>query len=342
MARANLLENPMSGSDNRTLIEVEALAKYFPVGRRRTLVQAVNGISFSVGRGEIVGLVGESGCGKSTVGRCLLRLVEPTSGRLVFDRVEITGLSWAQLLPFRARMQMVFQDPYGSLNPRMRVEEVIAEPLRLHTNLDRRGRERRVSELLDLVLLGPRFLRRLPRELSGGEAQRVGIARAIATNPDFLVLDEPTSSLDFSARTGILSLLLRLRDELSLTYLLISHDLYSIGAYCDRVMVMYLGLLVEVGPTQSVFDSPQHPYTQALLSARLPADPEVRLARHILRGEVPSAIDVPKGCVFASRCPLVRDDCLPVQPPPSVVGSGHTAACVRISDGTNLLDLARP
>jgi len=331
----------MSSSENTSLLEVQALVKRFPAGRGNTFVRAVNGISFSVGRGEILGIVGESGCGKSTVGRCLLRLIEPTAGRILFDRIDITRLSWRQLLPLRARMQMVFQDPLGSLNPRMLVRDIIEEPLRLHTGLDGLGRGQRAAELLDLVLLSKRYLHRLPRELSGGEAQRVGIARAIATNPDLLVLDEPTSSLDFSARSGILSLLMRLREELGLTYVFISHDLYTIGAYCDRVMVMYLGVVAEIGPRRSVFDRPQHPYTQALLSARLPADPGIRLGRHVLRGEVPSSIDVPQGCVFASRCPLVREDCLPEQPPLTVVGSTHMAACVRIADSTNMLDLGQ-
>ncbi|HKQ01466.1 MAG TPA: oligopeptide/dipeptide ABC transporter ATP-binding protein [Actinomycetes bacterium] len=316
---------------------VDNLVKHYPAGRGKGLVHAVNGVSFRIEPGETLGLVGESGSGKSTVGRCLLRLVEPTSGGIRFDGVDVAGLSGSDLRSWRARTQVVFQDPFDSLNPRMRVGAILEEPLRLHTRLDRAGRTARARELLGLVQLNPGHVRRFPRELSGGEAQRVAIARAIATDPGFLVLDEPTSSLDLSIRAGILALLDQIKRERGLTFLLISHDLFTIGAHCDRVAVMYRGTFVEVGPVDQVFHDPQHPYTQALLSASLPADPAAVLDRWVLEGEIPSSIELAPGCLFSSRCPLVRADCLPQRPEPRAVSEGHTVACVRVDDRTNKL-----
>lgn len=320
-------------------LRVEGLSRRFRLSRRQE-VHAVNQVSFEIARGKTLGLVGESGAGKSTVGRCVLRLVEPDSGSIIFDDVDIRRLSKPELRRWRRRTQMVFQDPYDSLNPRMRVGSIVAEPLALLSDLDRHKRRRRASQLLERVRLPRAYADRYPRELSGGEAQRVGIARAIATNPDFLVLDEPTSSLDLSVRTGVLHVLMELQQELGLTYLLISHDLATIAAYCDSVAVMYLGSIIEMGPAGRVFGDPQHPYTQALLSSSLPADPSVRLGRHVLEGEIPSSIDLPRGCLFASRCPLVREDCLPERPAFRTVSPGHVAACVRIDDGTNRIPQA--
>jgi oligopeptide/dipeptide ABC transporter ATP-binding protein len=316
-------------------VEVADLVKRYPLAGGKGAVHAVNGVSFTIRAGETLALVGESGSGKSTVGRCLLRLIEPSSGRITFDGFDIAQMSKSKVRSWRANAQMVFQDPVDSLSPRMRVQTILEEPLRLHTKLDGGARRERMLELLEHVRLPGRYLDRAPRQLSGGEAQRVAIARAIATNPDFLVLDEPTSSLDLSVRASVLSLLSSLQDKLGLTYLLISHDLHTVAAHADRVAVMYLGAIVEMGPAQRVFDDPQHPYTQALLSASLPADPTLRSNRFLLAGEVPSSIDLPQGCLFASRCPLVIDACLVEQPKFRVAAPGHVAACIRLDDGTN-------
>jgi oligopeptide/dipeptide ABC transporter ATP-binding protein len=316
-------------------IEVTDLIKHYPLSDRRGTVHAVNSVSFTIRPGETLALVGESGSGKSTVGRCLLRLIEPTSGRITFDGYDIARMSKSKVRAWRANAQMIFQDPIDSLSPRMRLQRILDEPLRLHTRLDARGRRERMLELLEYVKLPPNYLERVPRQLSGGEAQRVAIARAIATNPGFLVLDEPTSSLDLSVRASVLAILSSLQQRLGLTYLLISHDLHSVSAYADRVAVMYLGAVVEMGPAQRVFEDPQHPYTQALLSAALPADPARRASRFVLSGEVPSPIDLPHGCLFASRCPLVVSDCLPAQPRFREAAPDHFAACIRLDDGTN-------
>ena len=318
-------------------VEIVDLVKHFPLGRGRGVVHAVNGVSLTIPRGQTLGLVGESGSGKSTVGRCLLRLVEPDAGSIRVDGRDIRALRGRDLRSWRANAQMVFQDPFDALSPRLTVRALLEEPLRLHERSDRQARDARVVELLEAVQLDAAYLDRLPRKLSGGEAQRVAIARAIATNPDLLVLDEPTSSLDVSIRASILRLLATLQRERGLTYLLISHDLATIGAYTDQVAVMYLGAIIEHGPARRVFEDPQHPYTQALLSARLPLDPLIRPRRIVLTGEIPSPIDLPAGCLFASRCPLVRSDCLVERPRLHPVGDGHAAACVRVADGTNQL-----
>jgi oligopeptide/dipeptide ABC transporter ATP-binding protein len=321
-------------------IDVEGLVKHFPIRGARGVVQALNYVSFTIEPGSTLGVVGESGSGKSTLGRCLLRLIEPTAGRVRFDGEDITRLARHELRARRARMQMIFQDPYESLNPRMRVRRLIEEPLKLHTDMDETARIGRVLELLELVRLERHHMTRFPHELSGGQLQRIGIARAIAVHPGFIVLDEPTSSLDLTVRAGILNLLRSLQDEFNLTYLLISHDLATVGAYCDEIAVMYLGSIVERGPAKQVFETPQHPYTQALLSADLPADPSATLQRHVLSGEIPSPVNLPTGCLFASRCPLVRDDCTQGPPAYRDAGGGQLASCVRLDDGTNRLTLA--
>jgi oligopeptide/dipeptide ABC transporter ATP-binding protein len=319
-------------------LRVEALVKTFRRRNSSVVVNAVNGVSFEIAAGSVLGLVGESGSGKTTVGRCILRLIEPTGGRVLVDNVDLASLSRRDLRRMRARMQIVFQDPYESHNPRMSIRALIDEPLILNTTFSRSQREDRIQELLALVRLEPEHLDRFPHELSGGQLQRVGIARAIATNPDFVVLDEPTSSLDLSVRAGILRLLRNLQQSLGLTFLLISHDLHAVANYCDQVAVMYLGSIVEMGPVDRVFGDPQHPYTQSLLTATLPADPTVPIGRHILQGDVPSPLNLPPGCPFASRCPLVLDACL-VERPAYRVRDGHLTACIRVDDATNKLDV---
>lgn len=315
--------------------EVRDLVKRYPLGGGKGAVHAVNGVSFVIRPGETLALVGESGSGKSTVGRCLLRLVEPTSGKVLFDGVDIGHMSASKVRSWRANAQMVFQDPFDALSPRMRVQTILEEPLKLHTKLGAAARKARMLELVEYVRLGPTYLSRVPRELSGGEAQRIAIARAIATSPSFLVLDEPTSSLDLSVRASVLSILSALQKRLGLSYLLISHDLHTVSAYADRVAVMYLGSIVEIGPADRVFGDPQHPYTQALLSASLSADPTVPVDRLLLKGEIPSAIDLPPGCLFASRCPISKKECLPARPAYRQASLDHLVACIRLDDHTN-------
>ena len=318
-------------------VEVDGLVKHFPIRGAAGVVQAVNDVSLTIEPGTTLGIVGESGSGKSTLGRCVLRLLEPTAGSVKIDGEDITSLRPRELRRRRSKLQMIFQDPYDSVNPRMRVQRILEEPMVLHTDMSESERRERAGELLELVNLEPHHLRRFPHELSGGQLQRIGIARAIALNPDFVVLDEPTSSLDLTVRAGVLKLLRALQRELGLTYLLISHDLATVAAYCDDVAVMYLGSVVERGPAGEVFAAPQHPYTQALLSAELPADPTVKLRRYVLQGEIPSPVNLPTGCLFASRCPLVLDECRAGPPLHRNVTAGHSAACIRIDDGTNLL-----
>ncbi len=316
-------------------VQVRDLFKSYPLGGGRGFVHAVNGVSFDIEAGETVAVVGESGSGKSTVGRCLLRLVEPTTGAVLFKGRDISRMPASQLRSWRKDAQMIFQDPFDALSPRMSVHTILEEPLKLHTRLDAAARKRRMVELLENVRLGDDYLNRVPRELSGGEAQRVAIARAIATNPEFLVLDEPTSSLDLSVRASVLELIKSLQQELGLTYLLISHDLHTVSAYSDRVAVMYLGTIVEMGPAQKVFEDPQHPYTQALLSASLSADPTTPVDRLLLKGEIPSAIELPPGCLFSSRCPIVKKECMAARPEHRLASPGHSAACIKLDDHTN-------
>jgi len=302
------------------LLSVEGLVKHFPLGGARAWldrlggqaprsVRAVDGVSFAVAPGETLGLVGESGCGKSTVARSILRLVEPTAGRVIFGDVDLTALSAEPLRRQRRNLQMVFQDPTASLNPRLSVGRTVQEPLQRHTTLGAGERRARVAEVLAQVGLGAELVDRYPHELSGGQRQRVNIARAIATRPRFVVLDEPTSALDVSIRVRAILLLDELRSTLGMTYLFISHDLASVKYLAHRVAVMYLGTIVEEASTAELFARPQHPYTQALLSAVPVPDPDVRRARIVLAGEVPSPIDVPGGCRLRGRCPLAQPVC---------------------------------
>jgi oligopeptide/dipeptide ABC transporter ATP-binding protein len=319
------------------LLRVEHLVKHFPVTRgailRRTVgvVHAVDDVSFTLREGETLGLVGESGSGKSTVARCILRLVEPTSGRIVFRGQDVSSVSQKTMRALRRNMQIVFQDPYASLNPRMSVEDLIAEPLRFHGLADgRRETRKRVGEVLELVGLSAEHSRRYPHAFSGGQRQRIAIARALACEPKLLVLDEPVSALDVSIRGQILNLLEDLQAELGLSYLFIAHDLSLVRHICDRVCVMYLGKIVETGDREDLFEAPQHPYTQALLSAVPLPDPvkERRRGRLPVRGEIPSPIEPPPACRYHTRCFKAQEICSEREPPLEPVGPrDHHAAC---------------
>jgi oligopeptide/dipeptide ABC transporter ATP-binding protein len=317
------------------LLAVDAVSKRFGEGAQA--VRAVNAVSLSLAASEILGIVGESGSGKSTLGRLVTRLVEASDGRILFEGNDLAKLSAGDMRRLRSDLQMVFQDPWASLNPRLSVGYLIEEPLKLHTDLDTAARRRRVSELARRVRLSDALLTRLPADLSGGQLQRVCIARALASGPRLLVLDEPTSSLDLSVRAGILDLLLELKRELGLAMIFISHDLGTVRLICDRVLVLYLGRVVEIGSAAAIFSHPQHPYTQALLSAHLSSDPREQRRRIVLEGEIPSPVDLPPGCPFASRCPLVRDDCRARPPELVPTAGGQLAACTRIADATNLI-----
>ncbi len=308
------------------LLQVRELRKVFPVEGGRNLV-AVDGVDLEIKAGETLALVGESGSGKSTVARCIVRLVEPTGGDVTIGGDSILGLQPSRLAGVYRRIQMVFQDPNASLNPRMSVRQVLEEPLRLHLYLLRSERLARVRELIEMVGLTESHLDRYPHELSGGQRQRVGIARAIAVSPDIVILDEPTSSLDVSIRGQILDLLLELQDKQRFAYLFITHDLQVVQRVADRVAVMYLGGIVETGPTARLFADPKHPYTQALLSAAPVARWGVKRSRTRLAGEISSAIDPPDACRLAGRCPLARPSCFAAKPPLLAIGDGRAVAC---------------
>lgn len=312
------------GPPTTPLLQVSGLVKHYKDGPNT--IHAVNGVSFDLYPGEAIGLVGESGCGKSTVARCILRLTDPTAGSIVFDGVDITKLPPGRLRPMRRDFQMVFQDPSGSLNPRFTVRRTLSEPLTLHGMATGSDLDTRVRDRVMRVNLDPAQLSRYPHQLSGGQKQRVGIARALMTDPKLVVLDEPTSSLDMSIRIYIIELLRTLQRELGVTYIFISHDLSTVRYLCDRVMVMYLGQIVESGPTEQVFANPTHVYTRALLSAIPIPDPTVKRTRLLLAGETPSLRHLKPGCPLQERCPYVEGECL--QPVPFYdLGNGHRAAC---------------
>ena len=328
----------MSRSATEPLLKIADLVKHFPGPRPEDTVHAVNGVSFSIAPGETLGLVGESGSGKSTIGRAILRLLTPTSGTIEFEGHDVSHISLREFRPLRGDIQIVFQDPYSALNPRKRIGRLIDELLMLHTDLPKRERAEKVLEIAEKVHLNADFLTRFPSELSGGQLQRVCIARAIATEPKLIVLDEPTSSLDLSVRSGILELLQELQREIGVAMLFISHDLDTVRLVSERIIVLYLGSIVEYGSSDEIFSNPAHPYTQSLLSANLSPDPDDRLSRFKLTGEVPSPLNLPDGCPFAARCPLVLPECRTKMPPMHDVNGGeHGGACIRIADGSNIL-----
>ena len=318
-----------------TLVDVEDLKMYFPVTaglifqKKVADVKAVDGVSFAIKRGETLGLVGESGCGKSTTGRAVLQLYRPTAGKVMFDGTDLTKVKGGDLRRFRRRMQMIFQDPYASLNPRMSVGSIIAEPLAIHNLAKGKARKERVQELLNIVGLNPYYANRYPHEFSGGQRQRIGIARALAVEPDFIVCDEPVSALDVSIQAQIINLLEDLQQKFGLTYLFIAHDLAVVRHISDRVAVMYLGHMVELADRNELYENPLHPYTKALLSAVPVPDPSLETMREriILTGDVPSPLRPPPGCVFHTRCPIAADVCRAQLPEWRDVGKGHWVAC---------------
>jgi len=315
-----------------SLVELENLRKYFPVGsgffsRRSGEVKAVDGVDLAVQEGETLGLVGESGCGKSTLGRCILRLIEPTGGRVSFQGKDLLSLSQSEMREMRRQMQIIFQDPYASLNPRMRVGEIVGEGLEIHKLAKGKKKRDRVMELLHHVGLREEHYDRYPHEFSGGQRQRIGIARALAVNPTFIVADEPVSSLDVSIQAQIINLLQELQEKMHLTYLFISHDLRVVEHISHRVAIMYLGKIVEIAPSETIYREAKHPYTRALLSAVPMPHPDRKKERIILQGDVPSPIHPPPGCSFHPRCPYREDICDKVEPELEFTSGGHGVAC---------------
>ena len=329
-----------SAENAAPLLEVRGLRKMFPVTEgilvRRAIgeVRAVDGVTFTIRRGETLGLVGESGCGKTTTGRCILLLDRPTAGAILYDGIDLTKLKYSELMPLRRRIQVIFQDPYSSLNPRMTVGDIIAEPMKVHAvERDARRRATRVRELLSICGLNPNFADRYPHEMSGGQRQRVGIARALALNPEFIICDEAVSALDVSIQAQIINLLEDLRERFGLTYLFIAHDLSVVRHLCQRVAVMYLGRIVELADRDELFDHALHPYTRALLDAVPVPDPAIEASRSFrpVKGEVPSPINPPTGCVFHPRCPIAVAGCSRTRPELREVRPGHWVACSEVN-----------
>ena len=328
----------MNSSPNGNLLEVRGLQKHFPIrrgvfSRVSGWLRAVDGVDLTIREGETLGLVGESGSGKTTTGRCILRLIEPTAGSVRFQGVDLLSLSSSGMRKMRRELQVIFQDPYGSLNPRMKVGSIVGEPLAIHRIARGSEREERVAELLRRVGLDPSMMRRYPHEFSGGQRQRIGIARALALKPKLIICDEPVSALDVSIQAQVVNLLMDLQEEFSLTYLFIAHDLSIVEHISDRVAVMYLGKIVEMADAETLYREPKHPYTQALLSAIPVPDPEARARRILLKGDLPSPASPPPGCSFHTRCPVAIDICSRVEPPLLAVGGGHLASCHLVPGG---------
>ncbi|QQS41882.1 MAG: dipeptide ABC transporter ATP-binding protein [Acidobacteriota bacterium] len=318
----------MNEPTSTPLVRVRDLVKHFPVENSGDVVRAVDGVSFDIFPGETLGLVGESGCGKSTVGKCLLRLIEPTSGSIEFEGSEMTDLGGRSLQRLRREMQIIFQDPYSSLNPRLSIFKIVSEPLKIHKIGSRSEQKERVAELLGKVGLDPRYMSRYPHEFSGGQRQRIGIARALALNPKLIIADEPVSALDVSVQAQVVNLMQDLQSELGLAYLFISHGLAVVEHISVRVAVMYLGKIVEVAESTDLYADPRHPYTRALLSAIPIPDPKVRRTRVVLSGDVPTPINPPSGCRFRTRCPEAQPKCAEVEPELREVAPGRFSACL--------------
>ena len=321
---------PAAQSEAANILEARDLVKHFPIEGSDDVLRAVDGVTFGIRRGETLGLVGESGCGKTTVGRCILRLYEPTSGRIVFESIDITHASNREMRDLRRDMQIIFQDPYSSLNPRLSILSIVSEPMTIHGVANKSERRDRVAELLTKVGLDPSYMNRYPHEFSGGQRQRIGIARALALEPKLIVCDEPVSALDVSVQAQVVNLLQDLQSELGLTYLFISHGLAVVEHISNRVAVMYLGKIVEIADSAELYSNPLHPYTKALLSAIPVPDPKQKRDRIVLTGDVPTPIDPPSGCRFRTRCPWAIDDCAKLVPELREIRPGHTAACIRV------------
>jgi oligopeptide transport system ATP-binding protein len=334
---------PPAAEQRRVLIAIRDLKVHFNAGRGRT-VKAVDGVTLDILEGETLGLVGESGCGKTTLGRAILRLTEPTSGQVLYNGHDLARLSSRQMREERRHLQIIFQDPYASLNPRMTVGQIVGEPLGTFRLARGREAERRVQELMETVGLSKRFIKRYPHEFSGGQRQRIGIARALAVDPDFIVADEPISALDVSIQAQIMNLLEQLKREKNLTYLFISHDLRAVRHVSDRVAVMYLGRLVELTDARTIYDQPLMPYTKALISAVPVPDPKIEAQRRriVLEGDVPSPMNPPSGCRFHTRCPYAIEACKEIEPRLVEIKPGHSAACIRISPDQPDIDSVAP
>ena len=335
-----------NGNGHKPLLDVRGLVKYFPIKRgflRRTVgtVKAVDDVSFEIQPGETLSLVGESGCGKSTTARCIIRAHDPTAGEVVFntddgESIDLAKLSMTEMRPLRRQLQMIFQDPFASLNPRMNIYEIISEPLLVHGIGTNDEREDRVAELLRVVRLRPEYMRRYPHAFSGGQRQRIGIARALALNPRLILADEPVSGLDVSVQAQVINLMMDLQDELGLTYLFVSHDLSVVKQISNRVVVMYVGRIAEIGTPQELFDSPKHPYTAALMSSVPKPHPSQRTKRYVLEGEVANPANPPTGCYFHPRCPFATDQCKVEVPPLVKSKDGRYVSCHRADE----IDLA--